>query len=35
LRLCYAGSRDDMHEAVTRIGNWLGNKLGGARGEQV
>ena len=35
VRLCYAGSRDDMHEAVTRIGDWLGNKPGGARGEQV
>jgi len=23
LRLCYAGARDDMHEAVERIGNWL------------
>ncbi len=23
LRLCYAGSREDMHEAVTRIGEWL------------
>jgi aspartate/methionine/tyrosine aminotransferase len=23
LRLCYAGSREDMHEAVTRIGGWL------------
>lgn len=23
LRLCYAGSRDDMHEAVKRIGAWL------------
>jgi aspartate/methionine/tyrosine aminotransferase len=23
LRLCYAGSRDDMHEAVVRIGGWL------------
>src|ERR1700733_9310398 len=23
LRLCYAGSRDDMREAVERIGNWL------------
>jgi aspartate/methionine/tyrosine aminotransferase len=25
LRLCYAGARDDMHEAVERIGNWLGS----------
>jgi aspartate/methionine/tyrosine aminotransferase len=25
LRLCYAGSRGDMHEAVERIGNWLGS----------
>jgi aspartate/methionine/tyrosine aminotransferase len=24
LRLCYAGARDDMREAVERIGNWLG-----------
>ncbi len=24
LRLCYAGSRDDMHEAMARIGQWLG-----------
>jgi aspartate/methionine/tyrosine aminotransferase len=23
LRLCYAGARDDMREAVERIGNWL------------
>jgi aspartate/methionine/tyrosine aminotransferase len=23
LRLCYAGSREDMHEAVARIGVWL------------
>ncbi len=23
LRMCYAGSREDMHEAVNRIGNWL------------
>jgi aspartate/methionine/tyrosine aminotransferase len=23
LRLCYAGSRDEMHEAVQRIGEWL------------
>jgi aspartate/methionine/tyrosine aminotransferase len=23
IRLCYAGSRDDMHEAVSRIGTWL------------
>ena len=23
LRLCYAGTRDDMREAVERIGNWL------------
>ena len=23
LRLCYAGSRGDMHDAVERIGNWL------------
>ena len=23
LRLCYAGSRDEMHEAVERIGTWL------------
>jgi aspartate/methionine/tyrosine aminotransferase len=23
LRLCYAGSREDMHEAVARIGAWL------------
>lgn len=26
LRLCYAGSRDDMREAVERIGGWL-NKM--------
>jgi aspartate/methionine/tyrosine aminotransferase len=25
LRLCYAGARGDMHEAVERIGNWLGS----------
>ncbi len=25
LRLCYAGARDDMREAVERIGNWLGS----------
>jgi aspartate/methionine/tyrosine aminotransferase len=25
LRLCYAGSGGDMHEAVERIGNWLGS----------
>jgi aspartate/methionine/tyrosine aminotransferase len=24
LRLCYAGACEDMHEAVGRIGNWLG-----------
>jgi aspartate/methionine/tyrosine aminotransferase len=24
LRLCYAGARQDMREAVERIGNWLG-----------
>jgi len=23
LRLCYAGSREEMHEAVERIGAWL------------
>jgi len=23
LRLCYAGSREEMHQAVERIGNWL------------
>jgi aspartate/methionine/tyrosine aminotransferase len=23
LRLCYAGSREDMNEAVARIGTWL------------
>jgi aspartate/methionine/tyrosine aminotransferase len=23
VRLCYAGSRQDMHEAVERIGGWL------------
>ena len=23
IRLCYAGSREDMHEAISRIGNWL------------
>src|SRR5580692_2638734 len=28
LRLCYAGSREDMHEAVARIGEWLGGKRG-------
>jgi aspartate/methionine/tyrosine aminotransferase len=28
LRLCYAGSREDMHEAVARIGQWLGDELG-------
>jgi aspartate/methionine/tyrosine aminotransferase len=32
LRLCYAGSRDDMHEAVRRIGAWL--KSGGGGGPQ-
>jgi aspartate/methionine/tyrosine aminotransferase len=25
LRLCYAGARGDMHEAVERIGSWLGS----------
>ena len=25
LRLCYAGARSDMHDAVERIGNWLGS----------
>src|SRR6185312_6931700 len=25
LRFCYAGSNDEMHEAVERIGNWLTN----------
>jgi aspartate/methionine/tyrosine aminotransferase len=31
LRLCYAGSREDMHEAVARIGGWLKDgKQGGA-----
>jgi aspartate/methionine/tyrosine aminotransferase len=24
LRFCYAGSSEEMHEAVARIGNWLG-----------
>ena len=24
LRFCYAGSADDMREAVTRIGDWMG-----------
>jgi aspartate/methionine/tyrosine aminotransferase len=28
LRLCYAGSREDMHEAVARISKWLGPGLG-------
>jgi aspartate/methionine/tyrosine aminotransferase len=23
IRFCYAGSHEDMHEAVTRIGRWL------------
>ena len=23
IRFCYAGSRDDMHEAVVRIARWL------------
>jgi aspartate/methionine/tyrosine aminotransferase len=23
IRLCYAGSREDMHEAIARIGDWL------------
>jgi aspartate/methionine/tyrosine aminotransferase len=23
LRLCYAGARADMHDAVERIGSWL------------
>jgi aspartate/methionine/tyrosine aminotransferase len=23
LRLCYAGAREEMHEAVERIGAWL------------
>jgi aspartate/methionine/tyrosine aminotransferase len=32
LRLCYAGSRDDMHEAVERIGNWLGSNASGRGG---
>jgi aspartate/methionine/tyrosine aminotransferase len=27
LRLCYAGAREDMHEAVARIGQWLGGGL--------
>jgi aspartate/methionine/tyrosine aminotransferase len=27
LRLCYAGSREDMHEAVARIGQWLSGEL--------
>ncbi len=31
LRLCYAGSREDMHEAVARIGKWLSTRLGGAK----
>jgi aspartate/methionine/tyrosine aminotransferase len=26
LRLCYAGSREDMHEAVKRIGEWLSRR---------
>jgi len=25
IRFCYAGSRDEMHEAVARIGKWLGS----------
>jgi aspartate/methionine/tyrosine aminotransferase len=28
LRFCYAGSSDNMREAVTRIGEWLGEKRG-------
>jgi aspartate/methionine/tyrosine aminotransferase len=24
LRFCYAGSAEEMHEAVARIGKWLG-----------
>jgi aspartate/methionine/tyrosine aminotransferase len=26
LRFCYAGSADDMHEAVRRVGHWLGRR---------
>ena len=26
MRFCYAGAADDMHEAVRRIGDWLGSK---------
>ena len=26
LRLCYAGAQHEMHEAVERIGNWLGGE---------
>ncbi len=33
LRLCYAGSRGDMHDAVERIGNWLGSDAS-ERGER-
>jgi hypothetical protein len=28
LRFCYAGSAQEMHEAVERIGNWLKPALG-------
>jgi aspartate/methionine/tyrosine aminotransferase len=36
LRLCYAGSGEDMHEAVARIGRWLGNvKLGDVKLEDA
>ncbi len=28
LRLCYAGARGDMHEAVEQIGNWLSSNTG-------
>ena len=28
VRLCYAGSREDMHEAVARIGQWLAGERG-------
>jgi aspartate/methionine/tyrosine aminotransferase len=28
VRFCYAGSTADMHEAVARIGKWLGGKTG-------
>ena len=31
LRLCYAGARGEMHEAVEQIGNWLRHQSGRTR----